>query len=332
MSNPNPAAAQVIDTPLGPLTRSNLARWLRAEGEEQQELFALAREMRAAHAGNRVKLRGVIEVSNYCQRACDYCAMRPFNKELSRYRLSKEVILDSAAHVKQANIGTVFLQSGQDPKSDPILEEVIPQIRNELQQDVLLNVGEKPRQVYERFAALGAGSFILKFETSDPVLYAAIAHSPLEKRLRCLRWLKELGYKVGTGNIIGLPGQTTDTLVDDILLALDIQPDFVSSSPFIPNQHTPFEDVPYGDVDVALNSIAICRVLFPYALIPSVSALEKIRKGGQLMGLNAGANVMTINFTPEESRRKYAIYSEQRFVVSLEHATRAIEQAGLSPR
>ena len=135
--------------------------------------------------------------------------------------------------------------------------------------------------------------------------------------------------KLGTGNIIGLPEQTLDTLAEDILLAQSMHPDFVSSSPFIPNEHTPLENLGQGNLQLALNSIAICRLLFPSALIPAVSALEKIHKGGQLMGLNSGANVLTINFTPKNFRDKYAIYSRERFVVSLSHARSTVADAGL---
>lgn len=142
----------------------------------------------------------------------------------------------------------MFLQSGQDRKCDDILERVIPQIKNGLGQNLLLNVGEKPKEEYRKYRELGADSFILKFETSDPALYEAVAHSPLAKRLECIGWLQELGFRVGTGNIIGLPGQTLDTLAGDIQLAARIKPDFVSSSPFIPNQNTPYEQVPNGSL------------------------------------------------------------------------------------
>jgi biotin synthase len=312
-----------------PINRSNFFRLLKAEGELQQELFEVARETRHAHGGDNVLLRGVIEISNYCQKNCCYCGMRPGNKALSRYRLSPDVILETAVKIKQANIGMVFLQSGQDPKCDPILQQVIPKIKGQVNQDILLNVGEKIKNVYQEYFELGADSFILKFETSDHSLYEKITNSSLTHRLQCISWLKEIGFRVGTGNIVGLPGQTVDTLFDDLLLALEINPDFVSSSPFIPNQNTPFEDLPYGNLDITLNTMAILRVLLPDALIPSVSALEKIRKGGQLMGLNAGANVITINFTPEEAREKYAIYSQNRFVVGLSHAKKIIKQARL---
>lgn len=319
----------VLDLLAEPLDAANLRRLLTASGDLQQALFDQARQRRDAHVGPAVTLRGVIEISNYCQKTCDYCAMRPLNKSLTRYRLPDETILAISADIKAAGIGTVFLQSGQDRKCDDILERVIPQIKNGLGQNLLLNVGEKPKEEYRKYRELGADSFILKFETSDPALYEAVAHSPLAKRLECIGWLQELGFRVGTGNIIGLPGQTLDTLAGDIQLAARIKPDFVSSSPFIPNQNTPYEQVPNGSLPITLNSIAICRILFPNALIPSVSALEKIEAGGQARGLDAGANVLTINFTPPESREKFAIYSQQRFVVSLEHALKTVDQAGL---
>ncbi len=311
------------------ISKSELIQWLTAEGELQQALFEQARQVRRVHGADAVVLRGVIEISNYCQKNCDYCAMRAVNKNLDRYRLLPERILEIASQIKEANIPIIFLQSGQDPQCDSILEEVIPELKKQFDLSVLLCLGEKPREVYQKFAQLGADSYILKFETSAPEVYRQIAHTPLLRRLQCIRSLQELGYRVGTGNIVGLPNQTLDTLAEDILLALEIQPDFVSSSPFIPNQDTPFEKLDFGDLNLTLNTMAIYRILFPSALIPSVSALEKIQKGGQLMGLNAGANVLTINFTPSKCREKYAIYSKQRFVVSLDHALGTIEQAGL---
>lgn len=308
-----------------------ILRLLTCEGEAQQALFRAARAVRLAAGADAVKLRGVIEITNYCQKHCDYCALRPQNKEMVRYRMDVDTILAITEGIVAEGITTVFLQSGQDPKSDDIVFEVIPRIRT-LGVNVLLNLGEKSRDTYARYVAAGADSYILKFETSDPDLYEKIVGSPLAKRLECTRWIREVGMKLGTGNIIGLPGQTLDTLVEDILLAQEMQPDFVSSSPFIPNENTPLESLGMGDLQLTLNSIAICRLLFPNALIPAVSALEKIRKGGQLLGLKAGANVLTINFTPKDFRDKYAIYSKERFVVSLDHARATISGAGLQVR
>jgi biotin synthase len=311
------------------LTPADLKLLIQAEGDLQQQLFRQAQEVRQEAGVNEVKLRGVIEISNYCQKNCDYCAMRAANPELERYRMSPGEILEIAEEIASANISILFLQSGQDPRCDGIIEEVIPEIKRRFNLKILLCLGEREQQIYQKFSQLGCDSYILKFETSDPELYRQIAYTSLTKRLQCLRWLQEAGFQVGTGNIVGLPGQTLDTLVRDIHLALEIQPDFVSTSPFIPNQDTPLESLPYGNLNYALNLMAIYRIALKTPLIPTVSALEKIQPGGQLLGLKAGANVMTINFTPEYYRQRYAIYSKKRFVVSLEHALAAIEQAGL---
>ena len=314
-----------------PASKAEILRLLTCEGEAQQALFQAARAARLAAGADAVKLRGVIEISNYCQKSCDYCAIRPQNKEMMRYRMNVDTILAITEEIVAEGITTVFLQAGQDPKSDVFVYEAVPRIRAR-GVNVLLNLGEKSRETYARYVAAGVDSYILKFETSDPALYQAIVGTPLAKRLECARWIQEVGMKLGTGNIIGLPGQTLDTLVEDILLAQEMQPDFVSSSPFIPNENTPLESLGMGDLQLTLNSIAICRLLFPNALIPAVSALEKIRKGGQLLGLKAGANVLTINFTPKDFRDKYAIYSKERFVVSLDHAQATISGAGLQIR
>ncbi len=303
-----------------------------ADGELQQELFAQARWVRQQHQMDQVHLRGVIEISNFCRKNCNYCAMRAANENLERYRLSATEILDIAAQIHRLGIGTLFLQAGQDPECDAILQEVIPAVKRQFGLHILLCLGEYPRATYERWRALGADSYILKFETSDPKTYRQIAYTPLTRRLQCLRWLQEIGFQVGTGNIVGLPGQTLDTLVRDILLIQEIQPDFASASPFIPNEHTPFASEVAGSVRRTLNIMAIFRILFPQALIPSVSALEKLEPGGQLAGLNAGANVITINFTPPQCRRNYVIYSQERFVVSLSHARTIIQQAGMTVR
>ncbi|APB33800.1 Radical SAM domain-containing protein [Gloeomargarita lithophora Alchichica-D10] len=301
-----------------------------AAGELQQELFAQARRIRQQHQMDQVRLRGVIEISNYCQKNCNYCAMRATNQNLDRYRLSAAEILEIAAEIHRLGIGTLFLQAGQDPECNAILETVIPEAKRHFGLQILLCLGEYDRATYHRWRALGADSYILKFETSEPERYRQIAYTPLTRRLQCIRWLQEAGFQVGTGNIVGLPGQTLDTLVRDILLTQEIQPNFASSSPFIPNENTPFSQLESGSVRRTLNMMAIFRILLPQALVPTVSALEKLETGGQLAGLNAGANVITINFTPPQCRSKYVIYSEGRFVVSLDHARTIINQAGMT--
>ncbi len=316
----------------GTLGRAGLRRLLLAEAADQQLLFERARQARAAAGVAAVTLRGVIEISNHCQKSCDYCAMRGPNGELERYRMDAEAILAIVGSIHAHGVPIAFLQAGQDPRSDAVVEQVIPAIKARFGLQVLLCLGERPRAAYERFATLGADSYILKFETSDPALYEAIARTPLARRLDCIRSLQGLGFAVGTGNIVGLPGQSLETLVDDIQLALALQPDFVSASPFIPNPSTPFEGDPCGSLALTLNTLAIYRIALKTPLIPNVSALEKLQPGGQLLGLQAGANVMTVNFTPRTFQEKFNIYSNERFVVSLQHALDTIEAAGLQRR
>jgi len=313
-------------------SRADLFRLLTATGDLQQELFRQARAVRRAEVGDEVVLRGVIEISSYCQKHCDYCSMRATNKQADRYRLTAEQILEIVDGMREFPISTTFFQAGQDPKIDALLEDVIPAIRNDLGMNVLLCLGERPRHVYQRFAELGADSYILKFEVSDPQLYRDVIHAQPDRRFQCLGWIKEAGMKLGTGNIVGLPGQTLEHLVDDIEFACELGPDFVSSAPFIPNEDTPFENAGYGDNNLTLNTMAIWRIMLGNPLIPTVSALEKIEVGGQLRGLNAGANVITINFTPEAWREQYGIYSRDRFVVSSSHAFDLIDKAGLRVR
>lgn len=314
------------------MSDQQLLSLLTSSGSEQQELFKQAKAVRHQHLGDEIKLRGVIEISNICQKNCDYCAMRRSNRSLKRFRLDAETIMAVARSITEADITTVFLQAGQDPHGDPILEEVIPVITNDLGAEVLLNVGERSKETYERFAQLGAKSFILKYETSDAALYESVVHEPLDKRIPCMKWIRDAGMKIGTGNIIGLLHQSIESLVSDIWLTFKFKPDFVSAAPFIPNQGTPLQDQPFGDINLTLNTMAILRIGLKSALIPTVSALEYIRTGGQLMGLNAGANVMTINFTPKLYRGHYNIYTKDRFIVTLNHVINTAKMAGLKVR
>jgi biotin synthase len=314
------------------LTVPDILPLLTAEGSLQEELFAEARRVRQEAGQGDVVLRGVIEISNHCQKACDYCAMRTANKEIGRYTLSGDDILLLAGKIKEAGIRIAFLQGGQNPGNDRLLEQVVPVIKNDLGLNVLLCIGERPKETYDLFSSWGADSFILKYETSDPDLYHAITRGRLERRLQCIEWIRAAGMKVGTGNIVGLPGQSLESLANDILLDARLKPDFVSSSPFIPNSNTPLQNHPKGSVVITLNTIAILRIVLGSCLIPSVSALESVRSDGQTAGLDAGANVLTVNFTPREKRDLYRIYSSSRFVVSLDHAMNSIARAGLRVR
>lgn len=316
-------------TPVLAMSKREILTLLGARGAEQEALFARAREAQIAAWGRSVLLRGVIELTSYCRKDCGYCAMRVSNRDLTRYRLTLEEALQAARSVAAYGIRILLLQGGEDVQSDRMLEQLIPCVKEELGLFIILNVGERRRERFARFRELGADAFIMKFESADAALYERATRSRLEDRLRNLGWLKELGFVVGTGSIVGLPGQSLENVAEDLLLAARLQPEFVSTAPFIPNAGTPWESAPPGNVQTALNFIAISRLLLPQATIPAVSALEKLLVGGQALGLQAGANVLTVNFTPPRQRERYPIYSDRRFVVSLDHATQAVERAGL---
>jgi len=318
------------DFQLAKMTESTVVRLLKARGWLQRELFACARKTRKKYFNEHILVRGVIEVSNYCQCNCDYCAVRCQNRKLKRYRLTAAEIFSVAKKIKSAGIRHIMIQAGEDSAVDQAIEEALPRIKKELKiSEIILCLGRRSRRQYEKFKKQGASAYIIKFETSNSGLFRKLKHQSLAERLKCLTWLKAAGFRVGTGNIVGLPGQTIKSLAKDILLARTMKTDFVSSAPFIANENSPLSGEVYGDFDLTLNAVAILRVVLKKVFIPSVSALETIKRGGQLGGLNAGANVVTINFTPKRHRGKYQIYSSKRFVVSLKHVRRIILLAKL---
>ncbi|RQR40633.1 radical SAM protein [Burkholderia sp. Bp9142] len=315
--------------------RSELRGYLLARGAEQEELFKLARAARLERFGDEVVLRGVVEITNTCRVNCDYCPMRRDNASHNeRFSLSSEEIVRSARAVRQLGINVVMLQGGETTSILLAVEEAIPAIVDlfDGQVEILLNLGCFRRERYVRLRELGATSYILKHETSDAELHHRLRHESLRYRLSCLRELIGLGYRVGTGIISGLPGQSIDSILDDLELAGELGVDMCSVSPFIPASDTPLGSVSPGDVDLALNIIACLRLAYPTILIPSVSALERAGVAGQSRGLQAGANVLTVNFSPAERRDSYLIYGRSRFVVTVDHVHEIVRSAGLRTR
>ena len=290
------------------LTKTEIIELLNAQGKLQEDLFRKARELRL----NKVKVRGIIDIS-------------PDGEDLDCYHLNSQSVIAIAKQIKAANLDTVVLQSRHNLECNTILEEVIPLIKNELNLNIILSLGERSKEIYQKYAELGINSFALDFGTSDPILANNIFHTPLKQRLRCLNFLQQLGVKVETGNLIGLPGQTLDNIAEDILLAIEIQPTVINCIPFIRDYHSEEE------INLVLNTMAIYRLAFKNSLITSVNALEKLKFDGKLMGINAGANLLNINFTPAKfgNGKQYAIHSRQRFIVGLEQAFNTLERAGL---
>jgi biotin synthase len=317
------------------LTRAEIRAGLLAEGAEQAELFAEAARLRDESFGRTVVLRGVIETTNVCRVNCDYCPMRRDNLAmLDRYFLSAEDIVERARHIRDAGIDVVLLQGGETPSVLSTLRKVIPELLRlwDGHVEILLNLGNFSRQQYQELRELGATSYILKHETSDPALFERMRHEKLSDRLEHLRTLLDLGYRVGTGLISSLPGQSLESMIDDIELVGELGVSMCSVSPFVPAPDTPLAGSPAGSLELALNPIATLRRCYPQILIPSVSALEKTASGGQSRGLAAGANVLTINFTAEADLDRYLIYGKERFVVRQAHVRGMLERAGFGVR
>jgi biotin synthase len=317
----------------GLLNRSTLSEWLQAKDGPQESLFAAARQARRATFGDRAIVRGLMEVTNLCRVNCEFCPMRRDNTRRNTiFELSEEQILETAARIKESGINIVFLQAGELKKTTQLVGNVLPKIRAMFggAVEILLCLGNKSEEEYIYLRSQGATSYILKHETSDPELNKKLRHSSFTERMNCLRTLVRTGYKVGTGTIIGLPGQTIESIADDLLLARDIGAHMVSASPFIPAPDTPLAHQPPGDVDMTLNFIALARLMNPHWLVPSVSALETRSSGGQTAGLAAGANVLTVNFTPVHERENYLIYGKDRYIVRNDHVNEIVAKSGMT--
>lgn len=312
------------------MEKQEIIEQLKVKGKEQLELFEKARNIRKENFGERAVVRGVVEITDACVVDCDYCPMRKSNR-YNRYIMSSDEIIEASRPIKESGLKVVFLQGGEIPATTRRVGEAIPKIRKFFKNDVeiLLCLGNKTKEEYSYLKEQGADSYILKHETSDPSLHKKLRHTSLDSRLKCLQDLLDLEYKVGTGTIVGLPRQTLNSLADDILLPKKYGTHMTSCSPLIPAKDTPLENYSSGDISLTLNTIALMRIVNPKTLIPSVSAIEKIRSEGQLEGLNAGANVITINYTPERERNKYSIYGKDRFIVQKNYALRILEKAGL---
>jgi biotin synthase len=294
------------------------------------ELFLRAGALRAQAKGQGVRLRAIIEFSNHCVRNCRYCGLRRGNPQVKRYRMTPEQILDVALQAAQDGIGTVVLQSGDDlDYAAGDIAELIRAIKEKTSLAVTLSLGERAPEEYALWRQAGADRYLMKHETADPLLYDALhPGKTLDERLRALRLIKQLGYELGSGFIIGLPGQTLETLAADVALAQELGVDMCGVGPFVPQAETPLADHPRGDVDTTLRMIALLRLACPDANLPATTALASLDpEHGQRRALEAGANVIMPNFTPDVFRENYRIY-DHKAAVNLDAAKDAIRAAG----
>lgn len=280
----------------------------------QELLFDYAAKTRKSFYGNKVYLRGLIEFSNYCRRNCAYCGIQMRNHKIDRYRLTKEEIIDCCSEGNELGYTTFVLQSGEDPYyTDELLVEIVQEIKRRFPDSaVTLSVGERTFESYKQLFMAGADRYLLRHETASEKLYQRL-HPDMSflNRQECLRKLKEIGYQVGAGFMVGLPGQTNEDLVADLLYLQELQPHMVGIGPFIPHPETPLAGFAGGTVAKTLLMLALTRLLLPDVLLPATTALGTLDPAGREKALKVGANVVMPNLSPVSVRSKYEIYKDK---------------------
>lgn len=289
-------------------TKSEIVDILK-DNTQNEKLFKLADEVRRQYKGYEVHLRGLIEFSNICKSQCKYCGLRSPNNNIQRYRIEPDDIVKFAKNAAEQGYKTIVLQSGEDKYyTTDIMCSIISRIK-ELDVALTLSIGERPFDDYKAFKTSGADRYLIRIETTDRELYKNMhPNMDFDNRLRCLRDLRELGYEVGTGCLVGLPNQTIESLADDILFFKEINADMVGIGPFIAHPDTPLKDMPNGDFTLALKVMALTRIILKDINIPATTAMETLNPNGRIIALQSGANVVMPNVTSTEYRKKYEIY------------------------
>ncbi len=281
---------------------------------EKALLTQFAHETRLKYYGNKVFMRGLIEFSNYCKQNCLYCGLRASNQKVERYRLTQDEIVDSCREGYRLGYRTFVLQSGEDyTYTESVLVEIITRIKSLFPDAALtLSIGERKFDVYHRLYEAGADRFLLRHETASRDLYEKL-HPAMsyENRINCLENLKKIGFQVGAGFMVGLPGQTSAHLADDLIFLNEFRPHMIGIGPFIPHSETPLNDQKGGTVEQTLVLIALARLLVPDALIPATTAMGSLNPNGRELALKAGANVVMPNLTPVKYRDKYELYENK---------------------
>lgn len=288
------------------LTKSEIIDIL---SSNRKSLFEYADKIKKENKGNLIHLRALLEFTNVCRCNCLYCGLRVDNKEVTRYRLTDDEIINSAKKAVQLGFKTIVLQGGEDKFfSTDKLCKIIKKLK-EYDIAITLSIGEKSYDEYKEFKKAGADRYLLRIETTDETLYNKLHPNMSHKnRFKCLEDLKSLGYETGTGSLVGLPKQTIESLADDILFFKELNADMVGIGPFIPHHNTPLKNEEKNNFDKALRVMALTRLILPDINIPATTAMETLKKDGQIIALNSGANVVMLNITETIYKDKYEIY------------------------
>lgn len=274
-------------------------------------LHVKADEKRKSIYDNKVFMRGLIEFTNFCKNDCNYCGIRKSNKDVDRYRLDKDIILECCQVGYDLGYRTFVLQGGEDPKyKTGDICDIVSSVKEKFPEcAITLSFGEHPYEVFEQFKNAGADRYLLRHETNTRSLYESL-HPDMDydERIRCLKDIKKVGFQVGAGFMVGLPGQTDQDYVNDLRFLKELQPHMVGIGPFIPHKDTPLKNAEQGDLEMTCILLSIVRLLLPKVLLPATTALGSISPLGREQGLKAGANVVMPNLSPTNVRDKYLLY------------------------
>jgi len=280
-----------------------------------QYLFERAREVREHHYGKDVYVRGLIELTNYCKQDCLYCGIRKNNKYVERYRLSDEEVLACCQEGYELGFRTFVLQGGEDPfYTDERLTPLIKKIRHLYPEcAITLSLGERSKESYQALYQAGGSRYLLRHETANACHYSKLHDNKLtsESRRRCLWDLKEIGFEVGSGFMVGSPYQTAEHLAEDMLFLKELNPQMIGIGPFLPHHATPFAKEEPGSLKLTLFMIGLLRLMIPKVLLPATTSLGTLSPQGRELGILAGANVVMPNLTPSMMRKNYLLYDDK---------------------
>ena len=283
--------------------------------EEADYLAQKARAEKEKHYGNNVFIRGLIEISNICKNDCYYCGIRRSNQNCERYRLTEEDILECCREGYELGFRTFVLQGGEDGYfTDERLVALLHSIKeNHPDCAVTLSLGERSKSSYKALKEAGADRYLLRHETANEAHYCSLHPKELmlQNRKQCLWDLKEIGYQVGCGFMVGAPGQTVENLYEDLCFIKELEPHMVGIGPFIPQKETPFAKETAGTLEQTLRLLAVIRLIHPHVLLPATTALGTIHEKGRELGILAGANVVMPNLSPSDVRDKYKLYDNK---------------------
>ena len=281
--------------------------------DETEELYAIARKFREKNYQKKVYIRGLLEFTNICRNDCYYCGLRKSNGNVNRFRLTKEEILSSASKAYNLGFRTFVMQGGEDPFYRPEdIADIVYQLKSKYDDcAVTLSFGEHPKESYKMWKNAGANRYLLRHESVDPNCYDKIHPKEmlLANRMRCLNDLRDLGYQTGAGFMVGPPYQTMKTIAKDLSFIQEFKPEMVGIGPFIPHKDTPFGKYKAGSTELTLRLYSLVRIMQPGVLLPATTALSTLDKNGQVLGMNAGCNVVMPNISPAHAKKNYMLYN-----------------------